>query len=174
MKFNKFVASSVLLTIMSLTYIEASQKVYEYKAKARSANGLMGKIGDHAYACIKKKRKKHGKLKTVRNYGCYSQGTWGTSGWHTVAKFLVIKSSKTKKRKDGAICTSKHKSCSLTGWRYNRFGVCHQATNRFLYGANKYARINNKVRGYLSGYSSVVHFGQYGLFWNRCKRVCYR
>ena len=135
----------------------------------------MGFVGDHAYVCLKRKRRKHHKLRTIRNYGCYSQGTWGTSGGHTTARYLVKKTSKSKRRKKGAICTSRNEACSLAGFgNYLKKGVCHQAANRFLYGAHYGAHIGNNTRGYRSGFNSYSRYGLYGKNWNACRRACYR
>ena len=175
MKLNKLLMSTVLISIIALVPVNASKKYYEYKAKARPANGVMGRIGDHAYVCVKKKKKKHGHMRTIRNYGCYSQGTWGTSRGHTTARYFVKKTSKSKKRFKGAKCTAVKKACSLVGFpRYLNWGVCHQAANRFLYGANKYAIIGSRTRGFMNGFNSYRKYGAYGKHWDTCKRACYR
>ncbi len=175
MKLNKLLISSVLISILTLTHANAGKQVYEYKVKARRANGWLGAFGDHTYACVKRKKKKHGHMRTIRNYGCFSQ-VGENRGGHTISRFLAIRNSKSKKGFRGSKCTTRHPACSLKTQDYNYaiWGLCHQATNMFLYGINKYARISSNTRGYMNRVHSFDLFGTYGHNWKACKRACYR
>ncbi len=172
MKLNRLLVSSALISIFALTQADASKQYYEYKAKAKPAKGL-GFFGDHAYVCVKRKKKKHHHMRTIRNYGCYSQSNWTTSGGRTTARYFVRKTSKSKKRFEGAKCTTWHPDCSVHGWNYLNVGVCHQAANMFLYGASRYAQIGHSTRGYTSGFNSRALFGPYGHTWRACRKSCY-
>ena len=155
----------------------AGSKYYEYKLKARPAELYIYKwnigrfLGDHTYVCIKKKRKKSGKLKTVRNYGCHNQ-FGGNTGGSTRQRMLVKKTSYTEHRKDSAQKIRYEGACKMVyGWH----GLCHQEANRVLYGARKaHAGFGRNIHGYLNGRTySYYQYGRYGKGWWSCKFYAY-
>ncbi len=158
------VAFSVILCASNA--FAGSKKYYEFKLKARPASGWMAQFGDHTYTCIKKLKKKKGKYRTVRNYGCYANfGT--THGGSTRGRWIIKRNSSGKKGKRGALCTQSHGACRM---RYLIHGVCHQETNRMLHGGHGILR---NVYGDDEGFNSYRYFGSHGRGWDMCRHVCY-
>ena len=160
----------------------ACSKYYEYKLKARPAELYIYKwnigrfLGDHTYVCIKKKRKKSGKLKTVRNYGCHNQ-FGGNTGGSTRQRMLVKKTSYTEHRKDSAQKIHYADACKMVyGWH----GLCHQDSSRMLYSVagDSWDPLSSRVfgynwRAYRGGVRSLPAFGRFGFGWVRCLTATY-
>ncbi len=131
------------------------------------------KWGDHTYVCIKKRKKKHGRLRTIRNYGCHNQPHFGNPwGGSERGRWLVRKSKSTKKAKDGALKVTHKWYCRMI---YGVAGLCHQEANRVLYGARKaHAGFGRNIHGYLNGRTySYYQYGRYGKGWWSCKFYAY-
>ena len=175
MKVKTFAAITLASLVLISTQAVAKSQYYVYYVKSKPANGSLKYIGHHTYSCIKKKKGKHGR--TIRNYHCFDQ-FHDSHGGKTRRKYYIKKSSKSKKLKKGAKCTITHPECNLASPRhYAKYGTCHQAANRFLYGAGSHAEIPWYIYGY-KAYSTVFStyrvYGKYGFGWDKCKRACYR
>ncbi len=163
------VSVAVALSLTGGNALAKSKKYYEFKLKAMPANILWGKTGDHTYVCIKKLKKKHGRYKTVRNYGCRSN-TGRSSGGSTRGRWIV-KGNSGKHGKNGALCTRKHEACVIKLWKnYGIDGVCHQEANRMLHGGRG---ILVNVYGDNEGLHTYRYFGSHGRHWNTCRSACY-
>ncbi len=170
--------------VIPTTSFAKSKKYYQYKLKAAPAQmWYFGKVGDHTYVCIKKKKKKHGKYKTIKNYGCFARAG-GTSGGSTRGKWYVRASGYTKARKNSAIITNKKRVNGHYNWActmvYGIEGVCHQYTKRILYALLKGDLLYNRsVFGYREyerqwwSRKSRGRYGPYGIDWPMCRKFAY-
>ncbi len=177
---KSLVISLSLLTLITTQADAGSKQYYQYYVKARPANLAEGVpvvnhtgkwLGDHAYIVIKKKKKKHGKYKTIRNYHIKA-AVGGTSGGSTRYKWRVRKNSKSKRLKDAAKKTQEIRECTQGPGNYYAINVvCHQHANRALYALPGHPTIGRKVRGYKDGLNSKRLYKKYGnspRAWSRC------
>jgi len=172
---HKLISSALTLavTIMFLTPTLAeakSKKYYQYILKARPTSfktNFFNGIGDHTYVCIKERKKKHGKYKTIKNYGCHNQ-FGSTSRGREVGRWIVKKTRTSKRYKNGALKISHKWYCRMI---YAVGGVCHQDSNRVLYGARNWrASTWNRAKASIPLW---VAYGKYGKGWYSCKGYAY-
>ena len=176
MKIKSLIVAVSILGIIPIS-VDASSKYYKYYLKARPADILWGRVGDHTYVCIKKKKKKHHKYKTIRNYGCHTVFGEIYSDARTVQTWKVKKNSWSKRMKDASIKVTKAWQCDKyrSHGRYGLSVVCHQTANRMLYAVPGHPTLDGRINGYYNlPVQSRWQYGKYGKFgWSACRKATY-
>lgn len=179
MKIKPFIIALLLLGTVPISVDAHSKKYYKYYLKARPAEILWGKLGDHTYVCIKKKKKKHHKYKTIHNFGCHTVFGGIYSDARTVQTWKVRSNSWSKRMKNASIKTTKPSTheCYKYTWTgiYGNSVICHQTANRMLYAIPGHPTLDGRINGYYDGFvQSRWTFGKYGTFgWSACRKATY-